>query len=1199
MSSTTSGTATTATSTGTARSTGTDASSSPLSSAISSTISSAISSAISSTTSTSTSSRSTVKPTADPNENNGKAQTQEGVSIETFLASLAVAAIVFGVQVIAFVLIRKKLKRVYEPRTYLVPDKRKTPAPPAGFINWFKPMFNTATSDFISKSGLDAYFFLRYLLMLLKTFGIIALVILPILLPMNFVGGKGGDGVQGLDRFAWSNVADNHTQRYWAHLLLALVLIVVFCYTFYDEMRKYIRMRQMYLTSPQHRLKASATTVLVSGIPDSWLTVQKLLDLYDVFPGGIRNVWINRNYDDLQEKVDERDKLAKALEKAETELIVLAAKNHNKAVKKDPSAAAAVEPSIGERSPGGMAGGPGLSSGNPHQIPEHVRDKPPAEKSKLRQPTGFAKVLDPRAGINRIGHGVMGGVSAVTGGVGKFISGSDRHRDAETHPAEREPEDLGRHPAERFESYNSNDTQNSRRSKRGSTLMGIDASSPTERRHSRPLDSPVDLDGETRKRFWNRSRKVSDAHMRGEDDERPLGESSPTSPTGQTIRTIDTIEKKALGALPLPLFRPKENEVYPEAYNAKFADETWGEPLWKRYVKESERPTMTLPLVSWLPSLPLIGKKVDTITYCRREVARLNTEIEQDQQSPEKYPLMNSAFIQFNQQVAAHMACQAVSHHVPQHMSPRHIEVSPNDVVWGNMRMQWWERYIRSVAITAATGGLIIGWAFPVAFVGLISQINYLTDTIKWLGWIDSLPESVIGVISGVLPPLFLGILMAVLPMILRLFARIKGAHTGMAIEKSVQAMYFAFLFVQVFLVVSISSGITAVVEEISKQPFQAPEILAKNLPKASNFFFSYLLLQAFTVSGGALLQIVVLLINFVLAPLIDKTAREKFTRSTALTEIKWGTFFPVYTNLACIGIVYSVISPLILIFNVITFSLFWLVYRYNLLFVVNFRFDTGGLLFPRAINQLFTGLYVMEVCLVGLFFLVRDTQNRVACAPQGIIMVIATILTGLYQLTLNRAFGPLFTYLPITLEDDAALRDEEFAAEQDLARRKNLVPNTHPENDDLNEVLAAREATQATPNSNPIEMQTFGRRSGETESDSRDKNSPATLFADIADEIEDLTPEERDRLVARAFQHPAQRAKRPVIWIPRDRLGVSDDEIRRTMKMTDCVWISNEWAWLEGLGTGAEGEKESKGSVRVAYGRGPPDLDARDLVEL
>ena len=53
----------------------------------------------------------------------GQAQAQEGVSLETFLASLSVAAVVFGVQLLLFILVRKRMQRIYEPRTYLVPEK--------------------------------------------------------------------------------------------------------------------------------------------------------------------------------------------------------------------------------------------------------------------------------------------------------------------------------------------------------------------------------------------------------------------------------------------------------------------------------------------------------------------------------------------------------------------------------------------------------------------------------------------------------------------------------------------------------------------------------------------------------------------------------------------------------------------------------------------------------------------------------------------------------------------------------------------------------------------------------------------------------------------------------------------------------------------------------------------------------------------
>lgn len=171
----------------------------------------------------------------------------------------------------------------------------------------------------------------------------LAVVILPILIPLNFNDGRGPHyandtiaaggkvdsttvNVKGLDVLAWGNVRPTHTHRYWAHLILAILVIVWVCGVFFSELRVYIKVRQDYLTSAEHRLRASATTVLVSAIPSKWLTHEALAGLYDVFPGGIRNIWINRNFDELLEKIHQRDKLFLQLEGAETELIRLAKK---------------------------------------------------------------------------------------------------------------------------------------------------------------------------------------------------------------------------------------------------------------------------------------------------------------------------------------------------------------------------------------------------------------------------------------------------------------------------------------------------------------------------------------------------------------------------------------------------------------------------------------------------------------------------------------------------------------------------------------------------------------------------------------------------------------------------------------------------------------------------------------------------------
>ncbi|KAJ9626419.1 hypothetical protein H2203_004051 [Taxawa tesnikishii (nom. ined.)] len=177
---------------------------------------------------------------------NGAAQQSSGRTIDTLIASIAAAFASFGIQFLVFALLRLKLSRIYRPKSYLVAERERVPIPPSGPIGWIKPLFTTPDSTIIDKCGLDAYFFLRYLRMLLRIFFPLALLILPILLPLNRYSGGGG---QGLDRLGWQNVAPEYTNRLWVHLILSIVVIVWVCYVVYKELRGYIRIRQAYLTS--------------------------------------------------------------------------------------------------------------------------------------------------------------------------------------------------------------------------------------------------------------------------------------------------------------------------------------------------------------------------------------------------------------------------------------------------------------------------------------------------------------------------------------------------------------------------------------------------------------------------------------------------------------------------------------------------------------------------------------------------------------------------------------------------------------------------------------------------------------------------------------------------------------------------------------------------------------------------------------
>lgn len=241
----------------------------------------------------------------------------------------------------------------------------------------------------------------------------------------------------------------------------------------------------------------------------------------------------------------------------------------------------------------------------------------------------------------------------------------------------------------------------------------------------------------------------------------------------------------------------------------------------EKFVPKNKRPSHRLPPSSFLPfSLPLIGKKVDSIDWARSEIADTSSNLDQmratltddvrrssamapaptgkpDSLKPmhdsQNFPPLNAAFVLFNNQLAAHLAAQVLTHHQPYRMAARYMNVAPSDVIWSNLGMNPYESRLRVAISWAATLALIIFWAIPVAFVGAVSNIHALCDTASWLAWICKLPGVVVGIIAGILPPVFLAVLMMMLPIVLRLLSRFEGTPTKTAMELSLMTRYFMF----------------------------------------------------------------------------------------------------------------------------------------------------------------------------------------------------------------------------------------------------------------------------------------------------------------------------------------------------------------------------------------------------------------------
>lgn len=585
-----------------------------------------------------------------------------------------------------------------------------------------------------------------------------------------------------------------------------------------------------------------------------------------------------------------------------------------------------------------------------------------------------------------------------------------------------------------------------------------------------------------------------------------------------------------------------------------------------RWVQAKDRPTHRTGL--W----GLWGEKVDTIDWCRKELPAKMDEVSKLQAKHRAFEgkTRNSAFVQFHTLQDAQSAYQSLTHHLPLHMAPRHIGMAPNEILWYNLRTRWWERIIRQVAAIGGSVALVVFWTIPISFVGSISKIGYLAS-LPGLGWLDFVNKlgAVSGVITGLLPVILLSSLMALLPIVLRLLARLAGDPTRSSVEYTVQNTYFWFYTIQGFLILTLSGSAFQAASQILNNPASTVSLLANSLPEASNFFLSYFIIQGLGVVSNVLLSLVTLVVFLLFGKLLDGTPRKKFKRFVDLVNPQMGTYYPVYTTFFVIAISYACIAPLVLGFATIGLFLFYLGFRYNFIYVWHVDCDTKGLMYARALQQLFVGVYLAEFCMIGLFA-IKLADSTKLLGPL-ILMIIFTIFTVLYNISLNAALRPLLKYLPKTLETEErrllAAENEESDVENDAA---DVPPTPPPKPGSMSsQGKEERPSTLGSPMSTDAEK-TLTQLPPKQEQPNfimkwlmpyryTDYYTLRRLVPREAFDIQYDEQTERD-----AYFHPSVTKEPDLLWIPRDDAGVSRQEIRHTSKVTP---ITDEGATLDQKG--------------------------------
>ncbi|KAJ7045820.1 DUF221 family protein [Mycena alexandri] len=242
-------------------------------------------------------------------------------STQTFVTSLVANGGLLAVEVAAFVILKNRLGRIYSPRTFLPPPAKRAQELPKGFWRWFPALMVEDAKDIISKNGLDAYMFLRFLKMLIWIFFVFTVSTFLVIIPVDIVGVTGGSAV-GLDRVTWSNIVSKGDQkRFSAHIIMIYFLTFFVLFMIRREMFHFLDVRHKFLISKSHSRLAQARTVLITNVPDELANEHDLRLFASFVPGGIDRVWMYRDTKLLNKLFERRQSACSKLEAAEAKVL--------------------------------------------------------------------------------------------------------------------------------------------------------------------------------------------------------------------------------------------------------------------------------------------------------------------------------------------------------------------------------------------------------------------------------------------------------------------------------------------------------------------------------------------------------------------------------------------------------------------------------------------------------------------------------------------------------------------------------------------------------------------------------------------------------------------------------------------------------------------------------------------------------------
>ncbi|KAF3771972.1 hypothetical protein EJ110_NYTH59069 [Nymphaea thermarum] len=240
--------------------------------------------------------------------------------------------------------------------------------------------------------------------------------------------------------------------------------------------------------------------------------------------------------------------------------------------------------------------------------------------------------------------------------------------------------------------------------------------------------------------------------------------------------------------------------------------------------------------------LGLIGQKVDTIEFCNQQIKELTPKLEAEQKTTLKEKQLASAIVFFNSWPAAVSASQTI-HSQPLDKWSVMAAPEPRELLWENLSIPFFVRLVRQYAIYVVVFFTIFFYMIPITFISAFTTLANLRKNLPFSKPIVDQAE-IKTVLEAFLPQIALLVFLAILPMILLALSKLEGIPSLSHAIRAASGKYFYFTVLNVFIGVTLASGLFKSFKQFVKHANTIVPTLGKSLPGSTNFFITYVALK-------------------------------------------------------------------------------------------------------------------------------------------------------------------------------------------------------------------------------------------------------------------------------------------------------------------------------------------------------------------